>query len=780
MPPLSIALMHHPETLQICIRDQNRTGPRIGWRRLRDVYAHLGSLAEMISATGVYGLKMQWTPEHAQWAEQHFDISSTTRSPAHKAEAYRGHLQRTYQYAWANDDISALTASNLLKKYAEKYSGILEGPSERALLCSYSEGGPGLLNGRKSEGETWQEGIYPVNCAADVLSSGKAVVPAALPPTDGAANVGSSAGVASSLSEPSYSSSGCGSHTPASLHSGIPSQEFASGYNGTYLHTTYSGGQSTPALPSPHPSPLHSSGLLQPPPPPPPPPPTLVPSYNAGSPNLSGYNYPAGYPPQAAVAPGYSPGGAHPPSAYLPSGIAAPTPLPPSTLPGYSYQSHGHAPIAPTPLNGSSANSLKRKAFYMAGQGDMDSSYGNFSYGQQRSTQSPMYRLPDNSIADSSRGSGFDRSADASAVPFKPTKPAMSSEQQRKFSGQPSRAITPPSYGSSKGSMRPGESFGKFSEHGDEHHLAHSSGHPAEEQLKNSDAALVEMVSTEVLQQMPPVDWGDIAGLELAKATIKEEVLWPILRPDMFSSLAPLPRTVLFFGPQGTGRTLLARCVASQLGAAFLQLSASALVTKWLSEGEKVVQASFLVARCRQPSVVFVSDVELLLSPQLSEESPASRIRSELLLQLDGVLGSPEEHVLVICSTSKPEEIDEAVRRYFVKRLLIPLPDGSARHQLISQVLSQHNYCLSDKEVTLLVQRTEGFSGLDVVRLCQEAVVGPLHGMAGADLSGIMPGQVRPISYQDFENVFCKVQPSISQKELDTYTEWNKMFGCSQ
>ncbi|KAF5904152.1 fidgetin isoform X2, partial [Clarias magur] len=216
---------------------------------------------------------------------QHFDISSTTRSPAHKAEAYRGHLQRTYQYAWANDDISALTASNLLKKYAEKYSGILEGPSERALLCSYSESAPGLLNGRKSESEVWQEGIYPMNCTADVISSSKAVVPAAF--------------------------------------------------------------------------------------------------YNAGSPNLSSYNYPpTGYPPQASVAPGYSPGGAPAPSAYLPSGIAAPTPLPPSTIPGYSYQSHSHAPIAPTPLNGSSANSLKRKAFYMTGQGDMDSSYGNFSYNQ--------------------------------------------------------------------------------------------------------------------------------------------------------------------------------------------------------------------------------------------------------------------------------------------------------------------------------------------------------------------------------------------------------------
>ncbi|XP_035263912.1 fidgetin isoform X2 [Anguilla anguilla] len=737
-----------------------------------------------------YGITMQWTPEHAQWAEQHFDITSTTRSPAHKAEAYRGHLQRTYQYAWANDDISALTASNLLKKYAEKYSGILEGPSERALLSSYADGAPGLLNGRKSESEPWQEAVYPMNCVPDVISVSKAGAASGLPPADVSASMGGSPGV-----EPGYSSSNCGG-----LHSGLPAQEYVSGYNGSYLQSGYSG-QPASALPSPHPSPLHSAGLLQPPPPPPPPP-TLVPGYNTGSPNLSGYNYPpAGYPPQTAVAPGYSPGGAPPPSAYLPSGIAAPTPLPPSTLPGYTYQSHNIAPIAPTPLNSSSANSLKRKAFYMTGQGEMDSSYGNFSYSQQRSTQSPMYRTGDSSISSVSRGNGFDRSAEASSLAFKPTKQLMAPDQQRKFSGQSGRAHSPPSFAPPKGSLggsRTGEAFGKFTspvmgEHGDEHrsHLPHampgsavgaatSSAHPAEDQLKSSDPRLVELVTTEVVQQGPPVDWSDIAGLELAKATIKEEVLWPMMRPDVFSGLQALPRSILLFGPQGTGRMLLGRCLASQLGGTFLRLSGSALATKWLVEGEKIVQAAFLVARCRQPAVVFISEVDMLLSAQVSEDSPVNRIKGELLMQLDGVLSSPEDQVLVVCSSSKPEDIDESLRRYFMKRLFIPLPDSTARHQIITQMLSQHNYCLNDKEVALLVQRTESFSGLDVARLCQEAAVSLLHAMPGADLTAILPGQLRPVTYQDFENVFCKVQPSISQKEMDTYMEWNKMFGCGQ
>uniref|UniRef100_A0AAQ4Q1V4 Fidgetin n=1 Tax=Gasterosteus aculeatus aculeatus TaxID=481459 RepID=A0AAQ4Q1V4_GASAC len=692
-------------------------------------------------------LKMQWTPEHSQWAEQHFDISSTTRSPAHKAEAYRavpGHLQRSaaYQYAWANDDISALTASNLLKKYAEKYSGILEMPG------SYSEAS-GVMNGRKGESEPWQDGVYPMSCIPEGVSIRKGGVAAASEVVSGMC---SSPGLASStLSEPSYSSSSCGSHTATALHtSSMASQEYAPPYGGSYLHGSY-GSQSAPAPALP--SPLHSSGLLQPPPPPPSHP-TLVPAYNGGSPNLSSYNYPpAGYSAQSSVGPGYSPGGAPPPSSYLPSGIAAPTPLPPSSaLPGYPYQSHNLTPIAPTPLNSSSSNTLKRKAFYMAGQGDLDSAYGNFGYGQTRSAgESPMYR-----IADSSSANG---GSNGSSLPFNPQKQStMSSEQQqRKYSSQPTSSSS-----------------------------TSTSSRPAEEQLKSSDPHLLDMVTSEIVQQGPPVDWSDIAGLELAKASLKEEVLWPILRPDMFSSLGPAPRCVLLFGPQGSGRTLLGRCLASQLGAPFLQLNGSTLATKWLAEGEKILRASFLVARCRQPSVLFISEVDMLLSAHLSEESPVHRLKAELLAQLDSLLmGSGDDggnQVLVVCSTSRPQDMDEGLRRYFARRVLVPLPDGGARHQIVGQLLaqSQHKYCLSEEELALLVQRTEGFSGLDVARLCQEALVGLLHVSAqGMDMSGMMPrGQVRPLTYQDFESVFCKFQASISQKEIDTYIEWNKIHHC--
>ncbi|XP_077411391.1 fidgetin-like isoform X2 [Vanacampus margaritifer] len=745
------------------------------------------------NSSSVYGLKMQWHPEQSQWAEQHFDISSTTCSPAHKAEPYRvvpGHLQcaAAYQYAWANDDISALTASNMLKKYAEKYSGILELP------VSYPEAPtvPGGIHGRKGESEPWQDGVYPMSCIPEVVPIRKGGVAAAPEVVTGLC---SSPGLASStLSEPSYSSSSCGSHTATTLHSSsLPSQDFDATYSGSYLQSSYNS-QSAPAPAPAHPSPLHNSVLLQPPPPPTHS--TLVPAYNGGSPNLSSYNYtPAGYPAQNSVGPGYSTGGVPRPSSYLPSGIAAPTPLPP-----YPYHNHNLTPITPSPLSSCSSNLLKRKAFYVTGQGDMDS-YANFGYDQTRSsTESPMYRVADSSSTNrncnSPIGSGFTRSSEKQST-------LPSEEQQRKYSSQatPNPLSPSPYVSSSLGGSRMADSIANFispalsDQSAEDHRIRHShsgvlssstmsSSRSAEEQLKTCDPHLLDMVTSEIVQHGPPMDWSDIAGLELAKATLKEEVLWPILRPDMFRSLGSIPRCVLLFGPRGSGRTLLGRCLAIQLGASLLLLSGSTLVTKWLTDGEEIIRASFLVARFRQPSVLFISEVDMLLSAQLTEESPVHRLKGELLSQLDSLLmgsGVDGRHqVLVVCSTSRPQDIDEGLHRYFARRVLVSLPDSVARHQIVSQFLtqSQHKYCMSEEELALLVQRTEGFSGLDLSRLCQEAHVGRLHVYTQQGME--MASMIRPLTYQDFERLFCKFHASVSQKEIDMHTEWNKVFGCRQ
>lgn len=102
-----------------------------------------------------------------------------------------------------------------------------------------------------------------------------------------------------------------------------------------------------------------------------------------------------------------------------------------------------------------------------------------------------------------------------------------------------------------------------------------------------------------------PIDWNDIAGLEYAKNVIKEAVVYPLLRPDIFTGLRRPPRGILLFGPPGTGKTLIGKCIASHSKATFFSISSASLTSKWMGEGEKMVRALFAVAIVKQPSVYY-------------------------------------------------------------------------------------------------------------------------------------------------------------------------------
>nr|XP_014433024.1 putative fidgetin-like protein 2 [Pelodiscus sinensis] len=609
-------------------------------------------------------LKMHWTPEHAQplnqWPEQHLDVSSTTSSPAHKSDLYHSSRQR-FNYAWANDDISALTASNLLKRYAEKYSGVLESPYERPVLNSYGDGAFGPLNGQKGDVEPWPmshgaDGAYPLNAMHDGLPGSKGVVPSG--PGNGPVGLGSSPVVPGNLADPMYPTNACGG---------------AAG----------------------------SSGL------------------------------------------------------------------------------------------GSAQGDTPQKAFDIpGGEDEGEGRYRKYSYEQPKSTPESPYQMSDNSEC---RGNGFSRSTEASQLPFKAGKrPAGAAttvaleDHVGKYSSQPMKGLVSPPFGAGEAPLRARESFEKFTpplangeRAGGEpgHTFSHGmqakpqvfSSQPVEEQLKNMDPLILELVNNKIVDCSPPVQWTDIAGQVSVKAAIEEELVWPILRPGAYTGESRPPRTILLFGPRGAGKTLLSRCISTQLGSTFLKLSGTALLSKWKGEAEKILQTVFFVANCRQPAVVLITEVESLLVACSGEEATqVSGLKSQLLSYLDNIATSAEQNVVVIGTTTRPSNVDEASQRRFTKRFYICPPDSIARRQILHHTLAQQNYCLSEREMASLVQHTESYSGSELIQLCQQAGPTKLHGL---------PGQLQPTSYKDFENAFCKVRPTVSQKELDLYVEWDKMYG---
>ena len=297
--------------------------------------------------------------------------------------------------------------------------------------------------------------------------------------------------------------------------------------------------------------------------------------------------------------------------------------------------------------------------------------------------------------------------------------------------------------------------------------------------IKGIEPQLVELVISEIMENNPSVDWTDIAGLEYAKETIREIVVWPLLRPDIFTGLRGPPKGILLFGPPGTGKTLIGKCIASQSGATFFSISASSLTSKWVGQGEKMVRALFSVAKLHQPAVIFIDEIDSLLSQRSDTEHESSRrIKTEFFVQLDGATTSSDERILVVGATNRPQEIDEAARRRLVKRLYIPLPDSKAREEIVLKLLSKQDCHLTREDIQKLVRSTEGFSGADVTNLCKEAALGPIRSLKVTNIANVHKDDLRPIQIQDFEHALQRVRPSVSKKDLVVYKEWNEVFGC--
>lgn len=240
------------------------------------------------------------------------------------------------------------------------------------------------------------------------------------------------------------------------------------------------------------------------------------------------------------------------------------------------------------------------------------------------------------------------------------------------------------------------------------------------------DESAAKQILNEIVVQGDEVHWDDIAGLEIAKNALREAVVYPFLRPDLFMGLREPARGMLLFGPPGTGKTMLARAVATESKSTFFSISASSLTSKYLGESEKLVRALFVLAKVLAPSIIFVDEIDSLLSQRSGsgEHEATRRIKTEFLIQWSDLqraaagreAGEKEKErgdanrVLVLAATNLPWVIDEAARRRFVRRQYIPLPEAGTRAVQIKTLLSQQKHTLTDADIDNLVGLTEGKS----------------------------------------------------------------------
>ena len=279
-----------------------------------------------------------------------------------------------------------------------------------------------------------------------------------------------------------------------------------------------------------------------------------------------------------------------------------------------------------------------------------------------------------------------------------------------------------------------------------------------------------------IIRDPPDVHWNEIVGLEEAKRAIRQAIVYPSLRPDLF----PLgwPRGILLFGPPGCGKTLLAAAVANEIKATFISVDAASVMSKWLGEAEKNVARIFRIARERakkMPSIIFIDEVDSLMGTHRLEVGGEMRVRNQFLKEMDGIIDKKKLiHVYVIGSTNKPWRLDGPFIRRFQKRIYVPPPDFHDRLGIF-KLYTKDLRLSQDVDLEELARLTEGFSGSDILDVCQSVQL-----RVNSELfeSGKIDKEALPreITMQDFLEVLRDRKTSIPKEALKAYERWLSRF----
>jgi SpoVK/Ycf46/Vps4 family AAA+-type ATPase len=287
-----------------------------------------------------------------------------------------------------------------------------------------------------------------------------------------------------------------------------------------------------------------------------------------------------------------------------------------------------------------------------------------------------------------------------------------------------------------------------------------------------------------IMKERPNVRWDDVVGVDDAKNALRESIIYPTKRSDLF----PLgwPRGILLYGPPGCGKTILAAATANELDGYFINVDGSSMMSKWLGEAEKNVSRLFKMARGYaekedKPVILFIDELDSLLGERQNEIGGEVRSRNQFLTEIDGINGKGKDLKLyVIGATNKPWSLDYPFLRRFQKRIYVALPTLEAREKLFGLYASKLKLDGRIRTHTL-ASIFDGYSASDIKDICQSVqlkVVNEMFSMStyNEPVEGENPSVPRDITMKDFRDTILRRKPSVSMDMIRAYYKWSEQF----
>ncbi|KAF5192910.1 26S proteasome regulatory subunit [Thalictrum thalictroides] len=253
------------------------------------------------------------------------------------------------------------------------------------------------------------------------------------------------------------------------------------------------------------------------------------------------------------------------------------------------------------------------------------------------------------------------------------------------------------------------------------------------------------------------VEFDSIGGLDNIKQALYELVILPLQRPELFSygKLLSPQKGVLLYGPPGTGKTMLAKAIAKESGAVFINVRISNLMSKWFGDAQKLVAAVFSLAYKLQPAIIFIDEVDSFLGQRRSTDHEAlANMKTEFMALWDGFTTDQNARVMVLAATNRPGELDEAILRRLPQAFEIGIPDHSERIKILKVILKDEKV-EDDIDFDHISSLCEGYTGSDLLELCKKAAVFSLRDLLDDEKKGKRSSAPRPLSQIDLEKVLA-------------------------